>query len=287
MAPGRKIEKKQAKKKTPEAESRKADRENEGSAGGSYISPNYLNDYSSQGRIGGNSKRDENDQASHERRILGLNIDNVMGEINKVKDETKDAQKNIDKLEGRIERSIDKADEKQIKIIETLGIFVALFTFVSIEFQLFNKYQNPQAIAGLTLILLGSLLTFITALDFVLNFDKLKVKKTKTISGSISSAFRAARAISGYSEEIEFNWFKPATWGDAVKIKTIPLIILWTIFIVTGVILFSLSTSDNTADTKDKNAISISVSSSVEGKADNTTINTTEGRKPKIPTVIK
>ena len=66
------------------------------------------------------------------------------------------------KLENKIESS-------KIKVIETLGIFVALFTLISVEFQIFRLYENAVTIGGLTLIILGSLLIFITVADAVLS----------------------------------------------------------------------------------------------------------------------
>jgi hypothetical protein len=67
------------------------------------------------------------------------------------------------------EKLRDKIDDGKLKTIETLGIFVALFTFVSVEFQVFRVFQTPASISGLTLILLGSLIIFLAVLDFVIN----------------------------------------------------------------------------------------------------------------------
>lgn len=89
----------------------------------------------------------------------------------------------IDKYESRIEKIKDgldkKIDDSKIRVIETLGIFVALFTFVSIDFQVFKSYKDPLTISGLILILLGSLSMFIVLLDYlVINSDHgNKIKK--------------------------------------------------------------------------------------------------------------
>ncbi|MCK4891395.1 MAG: hypothetical protein KAS78_01885 [Candidatus Pacebacteria bacterium] len=98
----------------------------------------------------------------------------------------------------------DKIDDSKLKTIETLGIFVALFTFVSIEFQVFRTLDNAQSVAGLTLILLGSLLTFITVLDSVLSKIKLQ-------------------------EDIEFKLLKPKSW---------PLVFIWMLLMILGGALF-------------------------------------------------
>jgi len=162
-------------------------------------------------------------------------------------------KRDIDQKIKKIEDKIDKLDDKQINIIQTLAIFVALFTFVSIEFQVFRIYQYPQAIAGLTLILLGSILTFITILDFVLNV-RYSITKTQKITGMIEPALQMSKRITGYEEEIEFSWLKPSTWGLAVKIKTIPLICLWLLFIISGVLLFITLPK---AETKNENVYRI------------------------------
>lgn len=89
----------------------------------------------------------------------------------------------IDKYEKRIEDIKDKLDEKidnsKLKVIETLSIFVALFTFISIDFQVFRSYENPWAIGGLIFILLGSLTMLVILLDYLIinNNPNNKIKK--------------------------------------------------------------------------------------------------------------
>jgi len=67
----------------------------------------------------------------------------------------------------------EEIEKSKLKIIETLGIFVALFTFISVEFQTFRIYQDPKEISGLTLILLGALLFFILIFDLILNKENI------------------------------------------------------------------------------------------------------------------
>lgn len=60
-----------------------------------------------------------------------------------------------------IEKSIkNDIEDSKSKSIEILAIFVALFTFVSIEFQIFKSFTSWEAAAGLTFIVLGSLSFF-------------------------------------------------------------------------------------------------------------------------------
>ena len=65
-----------------------------------------------------------------------------------------------------------------------MGIFVALFTFISIEFQVFRSYRDPHAISGLTLIFLGAIFLFLVIFDYLLNKSsennsKIKIRKGK------------------------------------------------------------------------------------------------------------
>ncbi|MFA5777060.1 MAG: hypothetical protein WC906_01315 [Parcubacteria group bacterium] len=72
----------------------------------------------------------------------------------------------FDYYEKKFQKQDDKIENQKLTIIETLGIFVALFTFISIDFQVFKSYRNPFAISGLTLILLGSITFLVSSLDF-------------------------------------------------------------------------------------------------------------------------
>jgi len=173
----------------------------------------------------------------------------LLSEKNKIIDELKKyADKETEKLNQQIkdiknnaketkEKLENKIDDSKLKIIETLGIFVALFTFISIEFQVFRSYESAMAIAGLTLVILGSLTFFVTILDFVLNVN-LSFLKIKKDSGLIASMMRDAQAFTGIEEVIDFCWSKPSTWGQAVKTKTLPLIGLSILFIFFGILLF-------------------------------------------------
>ncbi len=99
------------------------------------------------------------------------------------KDIEEDFKKKSEKIKDEIKTSEDrlnkKIDDSKLKIIETLGIFVALFTFVSIDFQVFRAYKNPWSIGGLILILLGSLTMFLILLDYLIinSYANNKIKK--------------------------------------------------------------------------------------------------------------
>jgi hypothetical protein len=89
-------------------------------------------------------------------------------EKNKIKDDATETKKELE----------DKIENHKLTIIETLGIFVALFTFISVDFQVFRAYRNPYAVAGLTMIFLGSIAFLMSALDFFI----LKARSIKKIN---------------------------------------------------------------------------------------------------------
>lgn len=73
----------------------------------------------------------------------------------------------IDNAIKETEKDLNKKiDNSKLTVIESLGIFVALFTFISVEFQVFRSYRNAFAISGLSLILLGSISFLLIIFDF-------------------------------------------------------------------------------------------------------------------------
>lgn len=111
------------------------------------------------------------------RKIIEAQVPKIVSEKTKsllqekdVKDEIKkEAKKTVKDVEDRLDRKID---DSRTKTIETLGIFVALFTFVSLQFQAFSMLNSFQAIGAVTLIILGALILFIIVLDLVVKAEK-------------------------------------------------------------------------------------------------------------------
>lgn len=89
-----------------------------------------------------------------------------------------------DKIEKNIEKRFDKLDDKiensKLKTIETLGIFIGLFTFISVEFQIFRRDFDLAEAAGLSMIILGGMLLFINFMHFfIINNDENDNKEEK------------------------------------------------------------------------------------------------------------
>lgn len=111
---------------------------------------------------------------------MGQRYENI---VSKQDQKMKKWIKEIEEKQNRIQLTID---DNKISVIESLGIFVALFTFISIEFQVFKIYSHPNSIVGISLVFLGSLLILISALDFLLNFKNIEGdNKKNTILKSI------------------------------------------------------------------------------------------------------
>lgn len=68
-----------------------------------------------------------------------------------------------------------KIDDSKLSIIETLGIFVALFTFISIDIQILKSTFNLLAITGLIFVTLGALLFFAIVLHVLVTEHTEKI----------------------------------------------------------------------------------------------------------------
>jgi len=78
-------------------------------------------------------------------------------------------KKQIDDLEkkntDKFEEYETKIEDTQKKVTESIGIFVAIFSFVSIEFNFLKQTSSSQTLVKLTLILSSILLFFICILS--------------------------------------------------------------------------------------------------------------------------
>lgn len=74
----------------------------------------------------------------------------------------------IQRLLKDVEEVKKDITDYKTKIVETLALFIALFTFVSIEVQTFKFDIQFISIVGIALIMLGALLFFIFTLHFIL-----------------------------------------------------------------------------------------------------------------------
>lgn len=81
-----------------------------------------------------------------------------------VSDTKKQAQKQEDALKqstSALVKMDSQVKNDKLQAIQILALFVAFFTFVSVEFQLFNNVKSPGALVALSMMLLGALTIFV------------------------------------------------------------------------------------------------------------------------------
>ena len=132
---------------------------------------------------------------------------NIQKEIKKLQDDT---NRELQEIEKEIKASVSKIDDQQrndkLQSIQILALFAAFFTFVSVEFQLFSVLKDPLEAIALSLLLLGALLAFVTALMMGLNYFQNSAKNKKprdrfiNIIGLGAAALLVAGAGLGYMQ---------------------------------------------------------------------------------------
>lgn len=90
--------------------------------------------------------------------------------------------KDVNLLRKDIQELRVYVEKQKSQTIETLAIFVSLFTFISVEIQILNTDITFLSIIGFTLITLGGLLVFISVLDQVMGGY---MKKPAMIAGTL------------------------------------------------------------------------------------------------------
>ncbi len=81
-------------------------------------------------------------------------------------------EKNILELREKIDNLNKELHIESLRIIEILAFFIALFTFVSVDIQVFKSDITWYAAAGFTLIMLGALTLFLIFLSKIINNEK-------------------------------------------------------------------------------------------------------------------
>lgn len=167
-------------------------------------------------------------------------IEKLDSSSKKTADEIKGIQKKFEKYETKLE-------EQQSRSIETLGIFISIFTFISAQVQILSSDVHVTAASGLTLILLGGLIMFILLINYVIR-TKLKFSNEPITENTITSTISNALSAIGYTViKRPVNAANPKTWanGHFIAVGAALLIILG-IFLValSPEKLYKLSTED-------------------------------------------
>lgn len=90
-------------------------------------------------------------------------------DVDKLKKENNLFKKNTEiKLEKKLDEYDKKSEDRQIKAIEALGIFVALFSFISVSIQIFNRISSSWSAGFFVLLIFCALSIMIILLDLLL-----------------------------------------------------------------------------------------------------------------------
>ena len=122
----------------------------------------------------------------------------------------------------------DKIENSKLSVIETLGMFIALFTFISVDFQVFKSYRDPMAISALTAILIGAIFLFIVVFDYFI----LQARKVRKTEENINSQ--------KYLEDDRVSRNRKIIFGVSL------------VLIFLGINAFSKTTSDENVDIRDQ-----------------------------------
>ena len=108
---------------------------------------------------------------------LQKQIDRVSSDFGTLEDNQQIVYKNQKELTEKIEK---EAKRGQVKIIESIGIFVAIFTFISVSSDTFLKFESIYNALFFLSIFTIILTSFIIVFHFILNIDSdegLQIKK--------------------------------------------------------------------------------------------------------------
>ena len=121
------------------------------------------------------------DETGSERYYANLEqINSDIAEANKKIDKAvKMSQDSANKLQAKVENQLEKlrgevrsqVDDSKNRVVETLAVFAALFTFLSLDVQIFKTQTSPNKIIGLILISGGLITFFVIMLDAMIKHD--------------------------------------------------------------------------------------------------------------------
>ena len=127
--------------------------------------------------------------------------------LDEIEKETKKSSEKIKELKDEIAKTKNELSHIQTKSIETMGIFVALFTFVSVNIQFLNNASDLLSAAFFSIIIAA--ITGIMILVFLLvisPYNEKKEWKIKFLTLSILFIFFLLVGIFGlYYPEIKIN----------------------------------------------------------------------------------
>lgn len=98
-----------------------------------------------------------------QKKRAGSALDGLSEEVNAVKEN----QEKLQKQANEIDKKIEELNRDKISFITVSGIFVAIFTFISLEIQVLAIICDIYKLAGFTLIFGSILISLILLLDYL------------------------------------------------------------------------------------------------------------------------
>ncbi|MFA6100287.1 MAG: hypothetical protein WC750_05490 [Patescibacteria group bacterium] len=118
------------------------------------------------------NKENETVEALRTIQKVSIDAETLKKEVENFKEKQKSLDEEYKKLREEVSSWEQKLDENKLKIVELLGIFVALFTFVSLDFGLFKDPPKWHDAFSLVLTTAGILIGFILTLELIINTSK-------------------------------------------------------------------------------------------------------------------
>lgn len=116
-------------------------------------------------------------------------IEELNDRVNKALEEVKKlvagASEDVHVLKNDVESLRTELEKSQLKLIETLGLFVAVFGYIIVASSAFKDIRNAKVLAGLLMVAAGMIMLFVVVLDLLvrrwhyeLSIDEVGWKKT-------------------------------------------------------------------------------------------------------------
>jgi len=123
------------------------------------------------------------------------------------------------------DRSFDdlrkKLEQDRLSVIQATSIITLFIGFLVIQFNILGGSKGTTEIAGLSLLLLSSIIIFIILLDIVIKLD-LPFRKVEKRSGVFDGIDALAGIFQTRNIEVPITIY-PSTWGDGLLIRVVAL----------------------------------------------------------------
>ena len=130
-----------------------------------------------------------------------------------------------------------KLEKDRMNTIQATSIVTIFIGFLVVQFNILQFSKSVSALAGLSLILLSSIIIFVLLIDLVIKLD-LPYQKTKTTNGVNNSVSALANLIGGQKVKIPITW-RPTTWGEGLKIRAVAMAFALVLMLI-GIAIVSL-----------------------------------------------